>query len=170
MCSKADLCRLLLTGFVWLVASAGWAGSPKADWWVGRVLAVTDGDTLRVEDAAGRRVSVRLEGVDAPELRQCGGPAARDALAAWVGTRHVLIEPRKTDRYGRTVARVHRSAGEVGLQLVAAGHAWHYQAYAREQTQAARAAYANAERQARARRAGLWACDAPEPPWTFRRR
>lgn len=170
MCPKSNVRRLLLAGLVWLAASACWAGNAKAEWWLGRVLAVTDGDSLRVEDAAGRRVSIRLEGVDAPELRQCGGPAARDALAAWVGGRHVVVEPRKTDRYGRTVARVHRSAGEVNLQLVVAGHAWHYQAYAREQDPADRAAYAQAEQQARARRAGLWACDTPEPPWVYRRR
>ncbi len=166
-----SLFRLLLAGVAGLAVAACWAASvPKADWWVGRVLAVTDGDTLRVEDAAGRNVKIRLEGVDAPEMRQCGGPAARDALSKWVGAREVVIEPRKIDRYGRAVARVHRGAGEVGLQLVAAGHAWHYQTYAREQSPAARAAYAQAELHARTRRVGLWACDTPEPPWTFRRR
>ncbi len=170
MGSRNDLRRLLLAGLLWLLATAGWAESPKADWWVGRVLSVTDGDTLKVEDAAGRKVSIRLEGLDAPELRQCGGPDARRALAEWVGSSYVVIEPRKTDRYGRAVARLHRSSGEVGLQLVTAGHAWHYQTYAREQTQANRAAYAQAEQLARASRAGLWACEAPVPPWTFRRR
>ncbi|MCB1995644.1 MAG: thermonuclease family protein [Rhodoferax sp.] len=57
-----------------------------------------------------------------------------------------------------------------GLELVAAGLAWHYKAYEREQTAQDRQAYAAAEETARARRLGLWADAEPVPPWEFRRR
>lgn len=142
----------------------------QTDWWLGRVVVVSDGDTLRVQDEAGRVVLIRVDGVDAPERRQCGGGLARDALTAWVLRRHVVIEPRKTDRYGRTVARVLRSGMDIGLRLVVTGHAWHYAAFAHEQPPSERLAYAEAQTQARASRDGLWACPDLVPPWDFRRR
>lgn len=146
------------------------AAAHQANWWLGRVVAVSDGDTLRVQDETGRLVVIRVEGVDAPERRQCGGAAARDVLTAWVLRRHVVIEPRKTDRYGRTVARVLRSGTDIGLSLVAAGHAWHYAAFAHEQPALERQAYAGAQAQAREGGTGLWACPDLMPPWEFRRR
>ena len=90
---------------------------------------VVDGDTLRV---AGR--SIRLHGIDAPELRQdCGGwPAgeeARRALTAIVTARPVECRRVTTDKYERIVA-ICRAAGEdIGETLVRSGMAWAYGTY-----------------------------------------
>ena len=98
----------------------------------GRVLdgqSVVDGDTLKV---AGQ--TIRLYGIDAPELRQhCDGwPAgeeARRALAAIVTARPVECRRVTTDRYERTVA-VCRAAGEdVGETLVRSGMTSAYATY-----------------------------------------
>ncbi|MBY0323267.1 MAG: thermonuclease family protein [Reyranella sp.] len=98
----------------------------------GRVLdgqSVIDGDTLRV---AGQ--SIRLYGIDAPELRQqCNGwPAgeeARRALAAIVTNRLVECRRVTTDRYQRTVAVCRASGEDVGETLVRSGMAWAYATY-----------------------------------------
>jgi hypothetical protein len=47
--------------------------------------------------------------------------------------------------------------------------AWHYKYYENEQSPADRRLYAEAEREAREARRGLWADTAPVPPWDFRR-
>ena len=46
--------------------------------WLGRVVSVSDGDTISVEPVGGgARVKVRLHGIDCPERRPAYGEAAR---------------------------------------------------------------------------------------------
>lgn len=71
----------------------------------------------------------RLLGVDAPELRNPGGPEAREFAAWWISIaeyRHVLRgQTFKTDSFGRWLIDLYRS--DIGEHLadamVAAGHA-----------------------------------------------
>jgi len=134
----------------------------------GRVVAVADGDTITVLTAARRRERVRLAGIDAPESKQAFGAAAKRGLAALVFGAEVRVEYAKRDRYGRIVGRVLRDGRDAGLAQIEAGLAWHYARYAAEQAPAARAAYAQAERAARAERRGLWTDAAPRAPWEWR--
>jgi endonuclease YncB( thermonuclease family) len=131
--------------------------------WTGRCVGVTDGDTLAVL-RDGRAVKVRLAGIDAPEKAQPFGQRAKQALDAMVYGQAVTVDPRDTDRYGRTVADVRAADGRhVNAELVAAGMAWWYRRYApgdRELEQA--------EARARAARAGLWADAHPVAPWDWR--
>ena len=60
--------------------------------YTGKVIQVTDGDTLRVQSADGVHV-VRLAGVDAPELEQDYGWKARQVLSDLVLERTVAVEP-----------------------------------------------------------------------------
>lgn len=74
--------------------------------WQGRVVAVTDGDTIVVRDERGNDVRVRLYGIDAPELHQRGGEQARAALLRMVMDRKVYLVTIDQDAYGRDVAHV----------------------------------------------------------------
>lgn len=134
----------------------------------GRVVAVSDGDTLTVLTAGHKSERVRLAGIDAPESRQAFGTAAKRGLSALVFGAEVHVEYTKRDRYGRIVGRVLREGRDAGLAQVEAGLAWHYLRYAAEQPSGERAAYAEAERAARAARRGLWTDAAPLAPWEWR--
>ena len=135
----------------------------------GRVIGIHDGDTLTLLDANRREQRVRLAGIDAPEARQRYGQAARRALAAEAFGKEAGASCPKTDKYGRKVCVVTVDGRDVGLALLEAGAAWHFKAFAREQSTWDRLRYARAEEDARRRRAGLWEDPEALPPWEWRR-
>jgi endonuclease YncB( thermonuclease family) len=146
----------------------------------GRVVSVDDGDSFVFERRAAptgepRRIRVRLHAVDAPELVQPHGLAARDALARLTRQRSLALDCYKRDPRGRAVCRVtdpgrSDATRDIELALLQQGFAWHYRAFSSEQTADERTEYAAAEADARALRRGLWQQDAPMPPWACRER
>jgi len=128
----------------------------------GRVASVADGDTLTLETPTGAHVRIRLTEVDAPEAGQPGGDAARRQLETLVQGRQVRIATAGTDRYGRTLGRVHSGPLDVNAELVRRGAAW---AFTRYQTDPA---FPRLEAEARADRRGLWAEGAAVAPWDWR--
>jgi micrococcal nuclease len=130
----------------------------------GVVTHVTDGDTVWVRPASGGAPrQIRLQGIDAPEICQAHGIAARDALAMRVLHRHVSVTSRARDEYQRTLGQVRMGGKDVGVWMVSHGHAWSYRFHAD------RGPYAKHEARARAARLGLWSGAAPVPPRDFRR-
>jgi endonuclease YncB( thermonuclease family) len=127
-----------------------------------RVVGVSDGDTIRVlHDRMEMRV--RLWGIDAPESRQPYGTRAKQHLSGLIYGTDVRLEVLDRDRYGRIVARVFADGADVGLLMVEAGLAWHYERYAPDDVELA-------EAQVRARRQGrgLWHEPSAVPPWRWR--
>jgi micrococcal nuclease len=69
-------------------------------------VALHDGDTLLVSEL-GRRETIRLAEVDAPERTQPYSPVSRNNFKALCQpAREIRIERVETDRHGRTVAHV----------------------------------------------------------------
>ena len=129
----------------------------------GRVVRVTDGDTVSVL-VDRQEVRVRLEGIDAPELGQAYGRAAKRYVSDAVFGKDVLVVEHGTDRYGRTLGEVMTPAGEsLNRLLVRDGFAWWFRRYSKDATLGA------LEADARKRGVGLWTDPAPVPPWEFRR-
>lgn len=130
-----------------------------------RVTRVFDGDTLWVKPLAGGRYrKLRLDGVDAPEICQSGGPAARAALTALVLDQVVTVRVRAFDDYGRALAQVSAGGDDMAAALVRSGHAWS------ARWRRSLGPYAAEELQARAERKGVFVVDSAETPREFRRR
>jgi hypothetical protein len=88
------------------------SGQPaSAESITGRVVGVSDGDTLTVLTDHKRQVRVRLAGIDAPKRRQPFGTRARQALSALAFGRAARVEVDDIDGYGRTVGRAGRRPG-----------------------------------------------------------
>ncbi len=77
-----------------------------ADSLTGKVVKITDGDTLYILDANSQQHKIRLAGIDAPERKQAYGLASRKHLASIVAGKQVTVEYQKRDRYGRIVGKV----------------------------------------------------------------
>ena len=126
--------------------SASW---PALAWtasrapWTGVVTYVVDGDTLQVRQPdGGKPVSIRIDGIDAPEICQPGGAMARNALMRQLLGKKVLVYGKVADSYGRLVARIVLNGEDQGRWMVAHGLAWSYRyrnyagPYAAQQRQA----------------------------------
>jgi len=136
------------------------------------VIGVSDGDTLtaRCDSAIGVETArIRISGIDAPEKHQPFGVASRRSLSALTYGKSVEAACHKADRYGRRVCMVASSGTDVGLEQLRAGLAWHYKAYANEQSVQERHVYAQVEQGAQAARRGLWQDADPVPPWEWRK-
>ena len=135
----------------------------------GKVVKITDGDTLYVLDANYQQHKIRLAGIDAPERKQAYGLASRKHLASIVAGQQVTIEYQKRHRYRGIVGKVLVNGVDVCLEQVKAGFAWHYKKYQHEQSPEDQRLYADAEIRAREDRLGLWRENNPNPPWEYRR-
>ena len=142
-----------------------WPAVTQAEAYFAQVTRVSDGDTVWVRPEGGEALrKLRLQGLDAPEICQDGGVAARDALLAMVTGVRVGVSVKYQDDYGRGLARITVKGEDVGARLVAAGHAWS------SRWQRSLGPYAAQEAQARAQGLGLFAQPQPELPRDFRKR
>jgi len=137
---------------------------------VGRVVRVSDGDTVTLLIDGRIQQKIRLAGIDAPEKAQPFGDRAKQRLSALVYGKTVTVVGAKQDRYSRLIAKILVDGQDANLQMVVSGHSWHYKKYQSEQGPADRIAYAQAELDARLARRGLWADVTPVAPWDYRHR
>ena len=143
----------------WLPAQASPPAKRPAPAWSGVVTYVVDGDTVRIRPpGGGKPVSVRIEGIDAPEICQAGGAASRDALMRRVLGQRVAVHGRRHDDYGRLLAVVTLQGEDTGLWMVRQGLAWSYRHRANA------GPYALAQRRARAAGLGIFSASTGAPP------
>lgn len=136
---------------------------------IGRVVGVTDGDTVTVLDSGKVQHKIRLAGIDAPEKKQAFGNRSKESLSDLVFNKPVTVDTGKADRYGREVGKIIVNGLDANLEQVKRGFAWHYKAYRREQSANDRKLYDFAESEARAAKRGLWRDAEPIPPWEWRK-
>lgn len=99
----------------------------------GDVVSVYDGDTLTARVDLGWKIfteiTIRLDGIDTPELPTLAGENARLFLSEVLkpGTR-IIVTSKSLDKYGRTLASVmlRDTGSDVASKMLAAGHAVHY--------------------------------------------
>jgi endonuclease YncB( thermonuclease family) len=140
-----------------------WAGAVLGETFSGKVVRITDGDTITV--LRNREpVKVRLLGIDSPERGQPFGQEARRRASRLAFGKMVTVSYSKKDRWGRVLGEVTLPGGKVlNQEMVRSGYAWHYKKYS-DDTELARL-----EDEARSLRLGLWRQVNPVPPWEFRK-
>jgi endonuclease YncB( thermonuclease family) len=150
------LARTLLLALL-LVAPAAWAET-----FVGRVVKVSDGDTLTVL-VQSKQVTVRLLEIDAPEKKQAFGQRSRESLAQMCAAQVAVVNASSRDKYGRVLGRVQCQGIDANAEQVRRGMAWVFDRYVSD-----RSLYA-LQNEARAGHIGLWADKHPTAPWDWRK-
>lgn len=134
----------------------------------GKVVGVSDGDTITALDNNKVQRKIKLAGIDAPEKGQEFGNSSKERLSDLVYGKTVNVPDRKLDRNGRTVSRVFFGNSDASLEMIKAGMAWHFKKYELEQNLEDRLSYNAAEVKAKNARFGLWSQGEAKRPEDFR--
>lgn len=131
----------------------------------GRVVGVSDGDTLTLLVEGNRQVKIRLAEIDAPESGHPYGRRSKQELSALAFNRQARVKVITTDRYRRTVGRVFVNGMDVNAEMIRRGAAWVFRKYVKDVSLFA------LEEEARRERRGLWSLPESEktPPWEWRK-
>ena len=127
-----------------------------------RVVGIHDGDSITVLSVEKKQIKIRLEGIDAPELKQAFGSRAREHLSSLIMGKDVTLIVKGEDLYKRTLSKIFLDAQDVNLSMVRDGFAWHYSKYSKDKK------FAEAEAEARIKKKGLWIDQNPVAPWVYR--
>ncbi len=106
----------------------------SADTVSGRVVKVSDGDTIAILDNSKTQHRIRLQGIDTPERKQPYGRKSGKYLSEAVAGEHVVVDYDKRDRYKRIIGKVLLNDQDMNLRQVKAALAWHYKKYQKEQS------------------------------------
>jgi endonuclease YncB( thermonuclease family) len=124
----------------------------------GTIVSVADGDTVRARlDATGRTLTVRLEGVDAPEQGEPFSTQARNATRVMLFNKKVQLKATDVDRYDRLVARIVLDGRDSSLELIDAGLACHFTRFVNDPL------LAKAQSSARTAGRGFWVANSAKP-------
>jgi micrococcal nuclease len=141
----------------------------------GKVIAITDGDTLTIKDATGEEHRIRLGEIDAPEKSQEYGKEAAETLKELTLDKDVKVFWKKKDSFtwkttdhqtktGRIIGGVYIGDRVINRELLECGAAWHYKEFSKDET------FALAESYAKEHKYGLWANPEAIAPWEYRKR
>jgi len=129
----------------------------------GLVVTVSDGDTLTLLTSSKKQVKIRLADIDAPEKNQPFGLKAKQLISKLTYKKHITVEIKSTDRYGRSIGHVYSQNMNVNEVLVEQGLAWVYRKYSNDQN------LIKLETLAKQSKSGVWAVKSPIAPWDWRK-
>jgi micrococcal nuclease len=133
---------------------------------VGKVVKVSDGDTVTLLVNGPETIKVRLSEIDAPETNQPWGNKSKQALSLLIATKNVTVSTTGKDRYGRTLGTIYLQQENINKLMVQNGNAWAYTKYVEDQ------GYFRLQEQAKTQKVGLWSLstDQVTPPWEWRQK
>lgn len=115
------------------------------------------------QEILARKYRIRLRGIDAPESAMPYGKEAKEELSRMVLGKTLKVFIFDEDRYGRCVGDIYCNGVFIQEHMLKKGLVWHYNAYDK------RPELEKWEKDARAKRVGLWSSAHPEKPWEWRK-
>lgn len=128
----------------------------------GKIVGITDSDTVILLTPDKTQIKVRLDAIDCPESRQAFGQRAKQFTSNFCFGKQATLISHGKNRYGRTLGLIIIGKDTLNYELIKAGYAWHYKQYNKEKR------LSEMEFQARSQKHGLWVDKEPRAPWIFR--
>jgi micrococcal nuclease len=180
---KAGSCLMILLSCLFLFAVAPVSAKSEQapiNTLEGLVVGLSEGDQITV-NSFGTEIKVRLYGIVAPQIAKVDkfsgwskagqpyGEEAFRALSIKILHQQVKVEIRSTlvhkgDDKQLALAVVYLDGRNINMEMVSDGWAWAYKKVSNKEDFPK---YQLAEKQARAKRKGLWVQGIPQPPWEF---
>lgn len=132
----------------------------------GKVVKVTDGDTVHILDDKNEKHKIRLADIDSPERKQPFGKQSKQMLSRLIFGKIVVADCTKKDRYKRDICTIIKGNVNINATMVASGGAWVYRKYYKGSE------YYDYENQAKSAGRGLWKTSEYQavPPWEWRKK
>lgn len=132
--------------------------------YIGRVVGVSDGDTIVLLDGQLQQYRIRFAEIDAPESNQPFGRVSKQSMSELAHNRMATAECASYDhKHKRPVCRVFVDGIDLNLLQVQRGLAWAADGFVRDQR------IIDAHQQAKEAQRGLWVDPRPIPPWLWRK-
>ncbi len=137
--------------------------SSKKETIVGKVIAITDGDTFKLLTKDSIQIKVRLASIDCPERKQPFSKRAKQFTSDAIFGRTVTLKVLKKDKYRRLISNViYDDSLVLNQELIKAGLAWHYVKYSKDSL------LQSFHDTAKASKIGLWQDKNAIAPWAWR--
>jgi len=132
------------------------------------IIAIVDGDTVKVKDKNGVKYIVSLSGVDAPEIQQDYGTISKDELCKLICDQEVVLSYNKLNTQGHVLSTVYLNGIDVNHEMLERGMAWQKMNDKDTTSRQHYNSYAKAENSARVKNVGLWKSSMNVSPWRWR--
>ncbi|MFO7570628.1 MAG: thermonuclease family protein [Smithellaceae bacterium] len=143
----------------------------------GTVTHVSDGDTIHLITPAETKLTIRLYGIDAPEIDRSDaqggktgqpyGDASQKALADKIRGQQIQLGVIEMDKHHRLVGIIWMGNRNINLEMLQEGHAEAFVEYLKPPY---RLKFLQAEREAKSAKRGIWSLPDYERPIDFRKR
>ncbi|MDN5105047.1 thermonuclease family protein [Aliarcobacter butzleri] len=97
----------------------------------GKVIHISDGDTIYVLTPQREKYKIRLNDIDAPENKQAFGNKSKENLKKYIYNKNVSVLYNSKDKYGRILGTVYLNNQDINLQQLKDGFAWVYKKYSK---------------------------------------
>ena len=130
----------------------------------GKVIKISDGDTITVLLKGNTQKKLRLAEVDCPENGQAFGKNAKQFTSAQVFGKTITFKETSTDRYGRSIAKIYYDNDKyLSKEVIKAGMGWWYFSYSKDDS------LGKLQEKAQQKKIGLWQDVHAVAPWEYRK-
>ncbi len=128
----------------------------------GKVVSISDGDTIKVLNSENRQIKVRLFEIDAPEMSQSFGKKSKSKLSDLIFKKNVKVVFSEKDQFGRTLGIIYLDGLNINEEMIRTGFVWVYKHAKKKNLR-------DLQDEAKKNKFGLWSETNPTPPWEYRK-